>query len=339
MNINVLAIDIAKNVFQLCAMDKTGHIVKEKRVQRADFLKAIDELSPKAIAMEACGSANYWSRELLQWGYEVKLISPQHVKPFVKGNKNDKCDARAIGEASQRPTMNFVTPKSVEQQDMQSLLRIRNGYIELRTKLCNQTRGLLGEYGIIESKSIHKLRIKLPELFDRSIENNLTIQMKEWLEMQYEMLLVLEENIACCDIDIARIVKASESCQRLKAIEGVGDITAVAIVAQVGNGSEFKNGRHLSAYFGLVPRQYSSGDKQVLRGISKRGDTFIRKLLIHGGRSVVQRVDNKTDARSQWIKRIKAERGYNRASVAVANKNTRIILAMLKSGEAYRQAA
>jgi len=287
MNINLVSIDIAKNVFQLCGVDENGKIVREKKVRRAQLRTTIIEWQPKMIAMEACGSANYWTREFQSLEIEVKLISPQFVKPFVRGNKNDQQDARAIVEACQRPMMSFVSPKTVEQQDMQSLLRIREAYVETRTKICNQTRGLLAEYGVTVPKGIAKLRAKLPEIFDRKVENNLTQQMKEWIEMQYTLLLTLDENIDSCDIDVSRIATQNENCQRIQAIEGVGEVTAVAIVGHVGNGSEFKNGRHLSAYLGLVPRQYSSGEKQQLHGISKRGDKHLRKLLVHGGECVI----------------------------------------------------
>lgn len=306
---------------------------------RAKLIEAVNKCSPNKIAMEACGSANYWSREFSSRGIEVNLLPPQYVKPFVNGNKNDKQDARAIAEAAQRPNMNFVSAKTIEQQDMQSLLRIREGHVEMRTKVCNQVRGLLAEYGIIVTKGVSKLRNQLPSIFDKKLENGLTVRMKGYLEMQYTLLLTLDEKIDMADIDVKQLAKENDNCRRIQAIEGVGVLTAVAVVAQIGNGSAFKNGRHLSAYLGLVPRQHSSGDKQHLLGISKRGDKHIRKLLIHGGRSVVRVVDKKTDPRSCWVKRIKNERGKNKANVAVANKNARIILAMLKSGDEYRKAA
>lgn len=339
MNINLLAIDIAKNVFQLCGVDQNGNILKEKKVTRAKLIETVNAWSPTKIVMEACGSANYWSREFVNRDIAVNLISPQYVKPFVKGHKNDKQDARAIAEAAQRPNMHFVNAKTVEQQDMQSLLRIREGYLEMRTKICNQIRGLLAEYGIIVPKGISKLRNQLPSIFDIKADNGLTARMKNYVEMQYIVLLTLDEKIDMADIDVKQLAKENDNCRRIQEIEGVGEITAVAIVSHIGNGSAFKNGRHLSAYLGLVPRQQSSGNKQLLLGISKRGDKHIRKLLVHGGRSVVRVVDKKNDPRSCWVKRIKNERGINKANVAVANKNARIILAMLKSGEEYRKAA
>lgn len=338
MHINVLAIDIAKSVFQLCGVDHHGKIIKEKRVSRQRLLTTIHQFNPEVVVMEACGGANHWARQLISRGYQVKLIAPQYVKPFLKGNKNDMRDARAIAEAASRPTMPFVSAKTIEQQDIQSLLRIRESYVEIRIKICNQLRGLLAEYGIIVCKSVAKLRAKLPSIVDKLNDNGLSDQIKEWLEMQYHTLLFLEEKLDSCNIDITRLVKQHESCQRLKQIEGVGDISALTVVSQIGDGAEFKNGRHLSAYLGLVPRQHSSGEKCQLGRITKRGDRYLRKLLIHGGRAVVRCVDKKQDARSRLIKRIKDERGSNKAAVAVANRNARIILAMLKSGEPYRKA-
>jgi transposase len=339
MNINILAIDIAKTVFQLCGVDRSGNIVKELRISRNKLLKTIEKLQPKIVAMEACGSANYWAREFSKLSIEVKLIAPQYVKPFVKGQKNDKQDARGIAEACQRPTMSFVSPKTIPQQDMQSLLRVREGYIAMQTKVCNQLRGLLAEYGITIPQAKKRLRKILPTIFDRDATNGLTGQMKSLIEMQYSMLLVIDENIDVCDMDIEKIAKENEVCQRLQAIEGVGPITAVAVVSLAGNGTTFKNGRHFAAYLGLVPRQHSSGMKQKLQGITKHGDNYVRQLLVHGGRSITTIADKKETPRNEWLLRLKQERGFNKAAVALANKNARIMLAMIKSGEPYRQAA
>ena len=200
---------------------------------RSKLLNEVIQLSPDVVAMEACGGANHWAREYQSRGIQVKLISPQFVKPYVRVNKNDKRDARAIAEACQRPNMNFVSGKTVEQQDMQSLLRIREVYVEMRTKIGNQTRGLLAEYGIVVAKGINKLRAKLPELFDIKAEDGLTAQMKEWFEMQYTLLLTVDEKIDSCGVDIKRLVSQNESCERLQKIEGVGEITSLAIVAHV----------------------------------------------------------------------------------------------------------
>ena len=233
----------------------------------------------------------------------------------------------------------YVTPKTVEQQDIQSLLRIRSNYIEIRTTVSNQLRGLMKEYGVFVAAGYQKLKQDLPGIFDRKTENGLTPQTKELIESQYDMLLIFDEKIDSIDIQIEQISKQHEVCLRLQQIEGIGPITALAIIALVGNGQGFKNGRHFSAYLGLVPRQYSSGQKEKLLGISKRGDVYLRELLIHGGRSVVMHCSKKSDARSIWVNKIKDTGGMNKAAVAVANKNARIVMAMLLSGENYQKAA
>lgn len=340
MNITLLSIDIAKDVFQVCGTDKQGKAVLERRVSRAGLMKLMKELPVCTVAMEACGSAHYWARTFIQLGHTVKLLPPQYVKPFVKRNKNDYRDAQAIAEAATRPDMPLVEPKTVEQQEVQSLLRIRQGYMQMRTKLSNQLRGLLAEYGIVIRVGVSHLKRALPTLYDREADNGLSLLLKEWLEVQYTTLVQFEQRIADSDRQLEKIAKETPACQRLMEIEGVGVLTAVAMIACVGQqGKGFKNGRHFAAYLGLVPKQHSSGHKETLLGISKRGNQYLRELFIHGGRSVVRRADKKIDARSQWITRLKARRGANKAVVAVANKNARIAMALLLSEQCYQQAA
>ena len=339
MNITLIGMDIAKQIFQLCCVNEKGKVVTKRRLSREKLLAELAQYPQCIIAMEACGSANYWAREIQKLGHEVKLISPQFVKPFVKGNKNDYRDAEAIVEAASRPQMRFVNPKLIEQQDIQSILRVREGYVSMRTKIVNQLRGLLAEYGKIVSQGIAHIRKALPTLFDPQVSNGLSEPIKELLEMQYNLLLSFDEQIETCELCLKERVKQDERCQRVMEIEGVGIITAAALVALVGNGAEFKNGRHFSAYVGLVPRQHSSGNIQKLLGISKRGDEYVRRMLIHGARSVVIRAGKKTDKRSTWIQRLIKERGMNRATVALANKNARIAMALLLSGEHYQKAA
>jgi transposase len=311
--------------------------VKRKRISRGSILKEIVQQPVCTIAMEACGSANYWAREFKKYNHEVKLISPQHVKPYLRGNKNDYRDSEAIAEAASRPSMRFVIPKTIEQQDIQSILRVRESYVATRTKIINQLRGLLSEYGIIVSQGAHRFRKELPALYDRDAQNELSIPIKELAEAQYKMIESIDQNIEDCENKLKFLIKKDERCQRLMQIEGIGLICAAALVTSAGNGSGFKNGRHFSAFIGLVPKQYSSGDTQKLLGISKRGDEFTRRMLIHGARSVVIRSSNKKDARSRWIQRLVHERGMNRATVALANKNARIAMALLLSGETYRK--
>lgn len=338
MNITTLGIDLAKNIFQLSGADRKGKTVLKKTITRNKLHSFIANLPKCRIVMEACGGANYWARTFGGYGHEVQLISPQFVKPFVKGNKNDRNDSEAIVEAASRPNMRYVSAKTIEQQDMQSLLRLREGCIEMRTKMSNQLRGLLAEYGLIIPKGLNHLHKTLPKIFDRNKDNELTGALKELLEMQYNLLLIVEEQITVYETKVKMLAKNNEACQRVQQIEGIGPVTAVALVATIGNPNDFKNGRHFAAFIGLVPRQYSSGGRECLLGISKHGDNYLRQLLIHGGRSVVLYSSRKTDARSRWINGLKMRAGANRTCVALANKNARIALALLKNKDTYRPA-
>ena len=338
MNITTLGIDLAKNIFQIHGADNKGKAVLKKTLSRKELPKFIANLPTCQIAMEACGGANYWARKCSEHGHEVKLISPQFVKPFVKSNKNDRNDAEAIVEAASRPSMRYVSVKTIEQQDMQSLLRLRQGCMEICTKISNQLRGLLTEYGITMPQGPSHLHKALPKLFDRSNDNELTATLKELLEMQYNLLLVMENQVASYEARLKMFAKNNEVCQRVQQVEGIGPVTAVALAATIGNPNDFKNGRHFAAFLGLVPRQHSSGGRECLLGISKHGDNYLRQLLIHGARSVVLYSGRKTDSRSQWINGLKIRAGVNRTCVAVANKNARIVLALLKTNEAYRPA-
>lgn len=337
-NVTLLGIDLAKNVFQLHGVDDKGNPVLKKRLTRSKLVETVAKLPACTIVMEACSGANYWCRKFSSFGHTTKLISPQFVKPFVKTNKNDRNDSEAICEAASRPTMRFVAPKSIEQEDMQAVHRIRSRLIQERTALVNQIRGLLTEYGIIIAQGINKVREELPGILENA-ENALSYQGRLLFSDLYEELLANDKRIKLYDNKIDIIFKSNDMCQRISKIEGIGVISATAIVAAIGDPKVFKNGRHFSAYLGLVPRQSSSGNKDRLLGISKRGDIYIRSLLIHGGRSVVRCVDKKNDPRSKWIKAVKERRGANRAAVAVANKNARIIWAMLARNESYKKVA
>lgn len=340
MNIKRLAVDLAKDVFQLYGVDSNGHKVLEKRItSREKFSEFVAKLSPCEIVMEACGSSNYWARKFISYGSDVKLISPQYVKPYIQRNKNDFRDSKGIMEASFWQGMPYVKPKTEEQQDMQSLLRIRNNYLEMRTCISNQIRGLMKEYGVFVKEGYKNLCALLPDIVARDNVTGLSPIMKDLIEGQYVMLLMFDEKIADLDMQIKQRANDNKACQRLQSIEGIGPITALAIVALVGNGEGFKNGRHFAAYLGLVPKQHSSGNRECLLGISKRGDNYVRELLIHGGRAVSRTCSKKTDARSCWVNRIKEQGGFNKAAVAVANKNARIAMAMLLTGQEYKKTA
>jgi len=336
-NVTLLGIDLAKNVFQLHGVDDKGKAMLRKRLTRTKLVETIANIPKCTIVMEACGGANYWCRKFSSFGHTPKLISPQFVKPFVKGNKNDRNDSEAICEAASRPSMRFVSPKSIEQEDIQATHRIRNRLVQERTALVNQIRGLLAEYGVIIAQGINKVRKELPEILEDG-ENELSHRSRKLFAGLYEELLEKDKLIKSYDDEINEIYKSNEMCQRIAKIEGVGPITATAIVSAIGDPKVFKNGRHFSAFLGLVPRQSSSGNKERLLGISKRGDTYLRGLLIHGGRSVVRYIGNKEDSRSKWVKDLKDRRGANRTAVAVANKNARIIWAVLAKNEHYRKA-
>jgi transposase len=288
--------------------------------------------------MEATRGAHYWARVIGTFGHEVRLIAPQFVKPYVRGQKNDMQDAAGICEAASRPEMRFVPQKSIPQQDMQMLHRIRSRLVGSRTQLGNQIRGLLAEYGVIIPLHLSHLRRQLIELTSEP-HPQLTPFAQELFVSLYEELCGIDERIHAMERRIQQAFQREEACQKIAQVEGVGPLIATAIVAAIANGKAFRNGRELSAWLGLVPRQHSSGDKQRLLGISKRGDPYLRMLLIHGARSVVYRCVAKTDSRSRWIADKQRRLGTTKACVAVANKNARIIWALLAKDEPYRRAA
>lgn len=337
MNCKLVAIDLAKNVFQLHGVDEKGNKVFEKRLQRDKLCVFIAQLPPCQIVTETCGSSNYWGRKFQFLGHEVKLINAEYVKPFVRRNKNDKNDSKAIAEAAMCADMNFVPVKSVEQQDIQSLHRIRSRLIHDRTALANQIRGLLAEYGIVFPQNIAKLRTLLPALLAGTV-NELSEMAKEFFADLYGQLKTIDEKIAYYDKKLEVIFKTNEDCQRLSTLPGVGVLVATAFVASVGNIKFFKNGRHLSAWMGLTPKQHSSGNKQKLLGISKRGDRYLRTLFIHGARSITLRCHTKHDKHSEWLTNKVATAGYNKATVAWANKMARMAWALLTKQENYQVA-
>jgi transposase len=284
--------------------------------------------------MEACGGANYWARVFQRNGHLVKLISPQFVKPFVKTNKNDANDAEAIVEAASRPSMKFVPIKQVEQQDIQSIHRVRSRIVKNRTALINEIRGLCLEYGIAISPGAAKVKRSLCEIIsDR--KNELTDLSRECMQDLYDELIEIEARLKKLDKKVHHICRQSETCSRILKIPGVGDLTATAIVAAIPDAKEFKNGRHMAAWLGLVPRQSSSGDKHVLLGISKRGDRYLRTLLIHGARSALSHYKRVDTAYGRWLFEKKARLSFNKAAVALANKNARIIWSLLNTREEF----
>jgi transposase len=332
--ITTVGLDLAKNVFHLIGCNEHGKEVKRKMLKRGQVLAYFANLPPCLIGMEACASAHYWARQLKELGHEVRLIPPQHVKAYVRGNKNDYNDARAIAEAVRRPDMRFVAVKTVEQQDVQALHRLREARVGERTALCNQMRGLLAEYGIVLPQGVGVVRKRVPELLEEA-GNGLSDFFRPLLADCYQQLKELDAHIDFYTQALKEHARDNDAVQRLQTIPGFGPVVASVFHAFVGDGQGFGKGRDLSAALGLVPKQHSSGGKTVLLGISKRGDRYLRSLLVHGARSVVRRAVGKDDRLSRWINRLRSTRGYNKAAVALANKMARIGWAILRHNSLY----
>jgi transposase len=333
-NVYTVGIDLAKKIFHLVGTDTTGKIVWRKRLTRHALAPFMAQLPPVTIGMEACGGAHYWARQFHQQGHTVKLMAPQFVKPYVKSNKNDMRDAEAIAEAVTRPTMRFVPIKDIAQQDLQALHRVRERLIGARTALMNEVHGLMLEYGIVMPKGVAKFRQAAVEKLE-SDKDKLTALSQELFGKLVKEFVALEEQIAFYQEKLETLATTHPESQRLTTIPGIGPLTATALIAAVGDVGVFKNGRQFAAWLGLVPKQHSTGGQIHLLGISKRGDSYLRKLLIHGARATLRWVKLHTDRRSQWIRELLKRRGWNRTAVAVANKNARIVWALLSRGGVY----
>ena len=335
--VRTVGLDLAKSVLHVVCCDARGKVVRRRMLKRGQVLGFFAKLEPCCVAMEACAGAHYWGRELEALGFEVKLIPAQYVKAFVRGNKNDYNDALAIAEAAARPQMRFAALKSAAQQDLQALHRLRQGCVASRTGLGNRLRGLVGEYGLVAPKGLAALRRRLPEWLEDG-DNGLSALFRRLLAQGYAQLQALDAEIAFYDAELTRHSRQDEACQRLQTIPGFGPVVASVFHSRIGQGEAYRRGRDVSASLGLVPRQHSSGGKDTLLGISKRGDGYLRSLLVHGARAVVHRAEHKTDRLSRWINRLRAERGYNKAVVALANKLARIGWAVLARNTVYQVA-
>lgn len=330
--INLLAIDLAKNVFELHGVDARGACLLRRQVRRAQLLRFMTQLAPCTVAMEACSGAHYWGRQFEQLGHQVKLIAPQFVKPFVKGNKTDRNDAQAICEAAARPQMRFVALKTVEQQQTLVLHRLRSAAVKERTALANRLRAVLGEFGVVVPQGLARLRRALPEVLENSTQALPPIVVEE-LRLQREHLSALDEQVQRLEVRIEQQLKLDERACALMQRRGVGPLIASAFTAQIGAPQSFENGRQVAAWLGLVPRQHSSGGKPLLLGISKRGDAYVRTLLVHGARAVLRTATrHPDDALCRWALSLQERRGKNKAIVAVANKMARQLWAQLAYG-------
>lgn len=334
MNITTIGLDLAKNVFQVHGADAHGKPMLRKQLKRDQVSVFFANLPPCLIGMEACSGAHYWARKLQAMGHTVKLMAPQFVKPFVKSNKNDVADAEAICEAVARPTMRFVPVKNVEQQSALALHRARQGFVKARTAQANQIRGLLGEFGLIIPQGIAYIAQRVPDLIEDAT-NDIPVPFRQLIERLLEHLKTLHKQVQELELQIKIWHRNNEASRRLEAIPGIGPLTASALVATIGNARNFDNGRQLAAWLGLVPRQHSSGGKATLLGISKRGDAYLRTLLIHGARAVIYYAKQREENEG-WLSRLVARRNGNIAAVALANKTARIVWAVLAHGREFK---
>lgn len=338
MDITVLGIDLGKSVCSLAGLDASGAVVFRKRLQRFRLLDFLAELPSCIVAMEACGGAHHIGRFCLEHGHEPRLMSPLYVRPYVKVHKNDDRDAEAIAEAATRPTMSFVQIKSEEQLDLQALHRARERLVSDRTRLINQGRGFLMERGIRVGTGRHVFQKELTKL-TRQGTVDLSPRIVLMLSDMASELGEINRRVAAIDAEIKSLAKTNADMQRLMEIPGVGPTIASALVAAVGTGSSFSKGRDLAAWLGLVPRQITTGGKAKLIGISKHGNRYLRKLFIHGARTVLHLVQNRTSPITQWADGLKERTHVNVAAVAMANKMARIAWAVLTKGERYRATA
>ena len=334
MKITRIGVDLAKSVFQVHGVDRAEKPIVTRQLRRNQMIEFFQKLEPCLIGMEACASAHHWARTLAAMGHTVKLIAPQFVKPYVKGNKNDANDAEAICEAVGRPNMRFVPIKTVEQQNIQALHRIRSELVHQRTAKVNQIRGLLAEYGLTVNQGVSSLRRALPIILEDA-ENGLMMEFRKLLMGLREDLVHLDDRVKEQDQAMTKLAHEHADAKRLMQLRGIGPITATALIASLGSGRQFKRGREASAWVGIVPGQHSSGGKDKLLGISKRGDAYLRTLLIHGARSVVKTCKDKDDVLSRWVQSLCNRRNKNVAAVALANKTMRLAWALLTSEADY----
>ncbi len=337
--ISVIGLDLAKNVFQVHAINEKGEVALRKRLSRAQMRKFFAKLPPCLIGMEACGGAHYWARTLAEFGHTVRMMAPIFVKPYLKSNKNDQNDAEAICEAVQRPNMRFVVPKSPEQQAVLHLHHARQQLVRQRVALSNHIRAVLVEYGICLPQGVKVVSRRLPGILEDG-ENELPVLTRHLLaelKAEHDQLMDREQRL---EMQLKAWHGSNEQSQRLEEIPGIGVLTATALTATVTDGKGFRNGRHLAAYLGLVPRQASTGGKDRLLGISKRGDSYLRSLLIHGARAVIHHVRRRLKAGlpggNPWVEQLLQRCHINEVAVALANKMARIAWVLLARNERYR---
>jgi len=338
MKVTTVGVDLAKSVFTVHGVDEHGNATLRKTVRRGKLLELFAQLPVSVVGMEACAGAQHWARELGKLGHDARIMAAEFVEPYRRGGKNDANDAAAICEAVSRPQMHFVALKSVEQQAVLAVHRLRQGLVEERTALANRVRGLLTEYGVVVGMGLDRLRRALPEILEDG-DNGIPAIAREVFADAGQQLRGLDARIVTYDHRIAALARASAPAQRLMKIEGVGPVTATALVASVGDARVFRNGRQFAAWLGLTPRQHSTGGKQRLGAMTKHGDVYLRTLLIHGARAVLRVTAKRSDAKSRWAESLRRRRPDNVAAVALAAKHARIIWALLARAHDYQPAA
>ena len=339
MKISVFAVDLAKYKFQVHGFDARGERRLSRTLSRRGMGRFFAESTHRGeVVMEACGSAHYWGRYLEELGYRVRLIPAHHVRAYVAGNKTDANDADAIYEASRRVAIRAVPIKALAQQDALLVHATRERLVKARTALVNQLRGELAERGVVFGRNTGVLRRGVMALLAGEVGGEVTVELQRGVRERREEWRALDQQIQACERSMRQSYQDTPACQQVGEVEGIGVITATAAVATVGDARQFASGRQFSAWVGLTPQERSSGQRRHLGGITKRGDGYLRKLLVHGARAAVLAARRKTDARSRWINALVARRGHNKAVVALANKNARILWALLRTGECYRRA-
>src|SRR5271170_1711582 len=335
MQIVSVGIDLGKTTFHLVALGVAGKVLVRKKFTQRQLLTYTVNMQTSLIGLEACSGAHFLARALRNQGHDVRLMAAQFVKPFVKSNKNDFVDAEAIAEAVERKNMRFVPIKTDDQLDLQAIHRVRDRLISRRTSVINQLRAFLLERGMVFAKTPFKLKQAMPEILENA-DMNLTPRMRNLVSLLWNEWKDLEQQIVALNVEVEQIASSDPACQRLRQIPGIGPLVATAIVAAIGNGSAFRKGREFSAWLGLDPRQHSTGGKARLYGISKRGNSYLRKLLVHGARSAVLRVKRERSPFGPWLDALERRAPVKVVITAAANKLARVAWAVLSSGDEYR---
>ena len=335
MNVTTIGIDLAKTSFSLVGMNEHGKVVLRKTLSRNKLPEFIAQHSQCVIGMEACSGAHYWSRKFSELGHEVRIIAAKFIQPYRIGGKNDNNDAQAICEATTRPNIWYVPVKTAEQQATLCVHRVKQGLTKDRTGMINQLRGLLSEFGIVMPKGRYPAQKEIPFILEDA-ENGLPDLARQMIHHLWERIKLANEELLAYDRELSRLVRKDRMAQRLMTIPGVGEQTATGIVASVPEAKQFKDSRQFAAWLGLTPRQFTTGGVIRLGRITKTGDKYLRTCLVHGARAVIAMLKDKQDRVSCWIRDLVERRGYNRAIVALAARNARVIWTLMMKKEDYR---